>query len=88
MFENPILAKDLNKYDVVIINPPRNGATPQSRELANSSVKKIIMVSCNPFTFSNDAKIFRDGSYKLQNIIGIDQFYRSTHIEIVAIFSH
>jgi 23S rRNA (uracil1939-C5)-methyltransferase len=86
LFNNPILAKELNKFDTVIINPPRNGASPQCEELAKSNVKRIIMVSCSPFTFSADAKILKTGWYKLKSIIGIDQFYRSTHIELVAVF--
>lgn len=86
LHHNPVMVKELKNYDLVIINPPRNGATPQCKELASSGVNKIIMVSCNSFTFSNNAKILKDGGYELVSVVGVDQFYRSPHIEIVAVF--
>lgn len=77
---------DLHKYDMIVINPPRNGAEPQINHIAKSNVSSVIMVSCNPKTFSRDAKILSDGGYKLDKIIAIDQFHYTQHLEIVAHF--
>jgi len=82
----PLTVKELSNYDLAIINPPRTGAFAQSKNLAKSSLKKIIMVSCNPFTFSRDAKLFKEAGFSLLNVKAIDQFLWTEHLEIVATF--
>ncbi len=86
LFFYPISYKELEHCDLAIINPPRNGATPQVKEIANSNVKNFIYVSCNPKTFVFDAKILLEKGFKIEKIIAIDQFYSSDHFELVAIF--
>jgi 23S rRNA (uracil1939-C5)-methyltransferase len=82
----PLTTLELKKYDCAIINPPRNGALPQVKQLAKSNVNKIIYVSCNPVSFARDIKILIESYFKLTNIIAIDQFYNTNHLELVAIF--
>ncbi len=48
LFKNPLNVAELNAFDAIVINPPRNGALPQFHMLAQSHVKRIIVVSCNP----------------------------------------
>ena len=83
LFGGSIESNELNKFDVAIINPPRAGAENQSIELAKSSVKNIIYVSCNPETFARDLKIL-ENTYELIDIRAIDQFIWSNHLEIIA----
>mgnify|MGYP002137945049 CR=1 FL=1 len=55
-------------------------------ELAKSGIPRIIMVSCNPASWSRDAKTLKDAGYKLESLDVIDQFVYSPHLEIVAVF--
>jgi 23S rRNA (uracil1939-C5)-methyltransferase len=71
----------------VLLDPPRPGATAQVRNLARSGVASIIYVSCNPASFARDAGILRDGGYKLDRVVPIDQFVWSPHIELFAQFT-
>ena len=87
LFQNPISARELRNFDLAIINPPRNGATPQIKEIAKSNLEKIIYVSCNPKTFFYDAKILLDSNFKITNLYALDQFYLSKHLELIVIFS-
>jgi len=80
------LVKNLNQYEVVIMDPPRAGAMVQVKELAKSDVKKIIYVSCNPNTFMRDMKILECGGYKITSLIPVDQFVGSNHWEIFSVF--
>jgi len=87
LFKEPVGKEELNSFDAAIIDPPRVGAEAQSHELAKSHIKRISSVSCNPRTFSRDAKILVDSGFKIDWVQPIDQFLWSSHIELVAQFS-
>lgn len=87
LFRRPLTAVELAGFDVVVIDPPRAGAQEQMAELALSTVKKIVSVSCNPNTFARDARILVDGGYSLDNILPVDQFLWSNHLEVVGMFT-
>jgi len=82
----PIEAKDLSKFDVVVFDPPRVGAVEQVRQIAASKAPRVVAVSCNPATFARDARILVDGGYRLIDVLPVDQFTYSTHVELVARF--
>lgn len=86
LFRRPLTPKELEAFDVVVFDPPRAGAKEQAIELATSAVKCIIAVSCNPNTFSRDARILADGGYTLEKVIPVDQFLWSPHLELVGVF--
>ncbi len=86
LFRRPLTPAELNKFDAVILDPPRAGARDQVAQLAHSNVPKIAFVSCNPASFARDAKVLIDGGYRLQRIWPVGQFRWSTHIELVAEF--
>ena len=86
LFKRPLGVKNLEQYDAVIMDPPRNGAEKQSKELARSNVARIVYVSCNPNTFIRDAKILESGGYKMTTAIPVDQFVGSAHWEIFGVF--
>jgi 23S rRNA (uracil1939-C5)-methyltransferase len=87
LFRRPFLAHELKGVDVVVFDPPRQGAEAQVRALAATTVPKVIAVSCNPATFARDAKILLGGGYRLTAVTPIDQFRYSAHVEIVAQFA-
>ena len=86
LFKKPLTAKQLNNYDAVIMDPPRNGAEKQSKELVRSNVKKVIYVSCNPNTFVRDKCILESDGYKMTTAIPVDQFVGASHWEIFSVF--
>ena len=86
LFLSPLLAKELKAYDVVVLDPPRAGAQAQTREVAQSGVKRVIAVSCNPGTFARDSAILREGGYQLLSVTPVDQFVYAAHIELVGVF--
>jgi len=86
LFADPLKAADMKLFDTVIIDPPRAGASAQCAELAQSSVKKIIYVSCNPQSFAQDAFVLQAGGYAMQYAKIVDQFLWTAHVELVAVF--
>ena len=84
LFKNPLSAAELNRFDAVVFDPPRQGAQAQSMALASSRVPCIVAVSCNPGTFARDMRILADGGYRLAAVTPVDQFRYAAHVEIVA----
>jgi 23S rRNA (uracil1939-C5)-methyltransferase len=87
LFRRPLSPEELNKFQAVILDPPRAGAKEQVTNLAASTVPDIAYVSCNPASFARDAKTLVSAGYRLQRIWPVGQFRWSTHIELVGHFS-
>ena len=88
LYRRPLDSGELKRFEAVVLDPPRAGATEQIRELAASSVPRIAYVSCNPATFARDARTLSDGGYSLDWVKPVGQFRWSTHAELAARFSH
>ena len=86
LFKNPLSVKMLNTYDVIIMDPPRAGALAQTKLIAESNVKKVIYVSCNPTTLRRDAKILANAGYKITATAAFDQFVGTDHWELAVVF--
>ena len=86
LFREPLTRFELDAYDAVVLDPPRAGAQAQVEQLSMSKVKSIVMVACDARSFARDAAILAGGGYKLSNLVAVDQFVHSTHIEIAATF--
>ena len=86
LFRRPLMANELESFDAVVFDPPRQGAEAQARALAASRVPVVAAVSCNPATFARDARILVDGGYRLAGVTPVDQFRYSPHVELVAQF--
>ncbi|WP_137861091.1 MULTISPECIES: class I SAM-dependent RNA methyltransferase [unclassified Sphingomonas] len=87
LFRRPVTGADLDKFEAVILDPPRAGAREQANEIARARTPVIGYVSCNPSTFARDAEILCEGGYTLDWIQPVGQFRWSTHVELAARFS-
>jgi 23S rRNA (uracil1939-C5)-methyltransferase len=86
LFKVPLTVKELNAFDAVVLDPPRAGAVVQVARLAGSNVRRVAYVSCNAESFARDARPLIDAGYQMGNVIPVDQFLWSEHIELVASF--
>ncbi|MEM8919617.1 MAG: class I SAM-dependent RNA methyltransferase [Pseudomonadota bacterium] len=87
LFRRPLSVEELNRFDAVILDPPRAGARDQVSQLAQSEVGKICYISCNPASFARDAKTLCQAGYVLEKVWPVGQFLWSTHVELVSQFS-
>jgi 23S rRNA (uracil1939-C5)-methyltransferase len=87
LFRRPLLASELARFDAVVLDPPRPGATAQVQVLAQSPVPNVLYVSCNPASFARDARTLADGGYRLTRVVPLDQFLWSPHVELFARFA-
>ncbi len=86
LFRQPLDKEECSKFDAVIFDPPRAGAPAQVKQIAQTQIELIISVSCNPASFSRDARLLSKGGYKLTHIQLVDQFAFSPHIELIGTF--
>ncbi|MCD8209533.1 MAG: 23S rRNA (uracil(1939)-C(5))-methyltransferase RlmD [Coprobacillus sp.] len=71
------------RYDVVIMDAPRKGSTPEFlQSLVTNSPERIIYISCNPATLARDLT-YLIGDYDIQEIQPLDMFPRSFHVETI-----
>ena len=47
----------------------------------------IVYVSCNPSTLARDTKILLNNKYELTNVVGLDLFPMTHHVECVTSFT-
>lgn len=85
LFRDPLTRFEL-PYEAVVLDPPRAGAAAQVCELAASKVKTVVMVACDARTFARDAAILAGAGYDMREIVAVDQFTQSAHVEIAATF--
>jgi 23S rRNA (uracil1939-C5)-methyltransferase len=86
LFRRPLTPQELRDYDIVVFDPPRQGAQAQALQLAASKVAMVVAVSCNVATFARDARILVGGGYSLERVTPVDQFRHTPHVELVARF--
>jgi 23S rRNA (uracil1939-C5)-methyltransferase len=86
LFRHALGFQELNRFSGAILDPPRQGAEAQCRQLARSNLRRIIYVSCNLATFARDAAILTEGGYSLVRAVPFDQFRFTAQVEIVGLF--
>jgi 23S rRNA (uracil1939-C5)-methyltransferase len=72
--------------DVVLLDPPREGARDLMAPLVALSPSRIAYVSCSPESLARDAAILVAGGYRLGAVEAIDMFPQTAHVEVVARF--
>ncbi|MDY2927903.1 23S rRNA (uracil(1939)-C(5))-methyltransferase RlmD, partial [Anaerococcus sp.] len=76
------------KIQTVTVDPPRAGLDKEIiKTLANTKIKNIIYISCNPQTLARDIKRFMDMGYKLKEVKAVDMFAQTMHVETVVLLS-
>ncbi|HEY0325697.1 MAG TPA: class I SAM-dependent RNA methyltransferase, partial [Allosphingosinicella sp.] len=87
LFRRPLTTTELDRFDAIVLDPPRAGAKEQVEQLAAAKVARVAYASCNPATFARDARTLVDGGFRLDWVRPVGQFRWSTHVELVAGFS-
>lgn len=79
------LANQGVRPDVVVVDPPRKGLSPQVVDtLLEMAPKKIVYVSCDCATLARDVKLLGQG-YALTRTEAVDMFPRTHHVETVCL---
>jgi tRNA/tmRNA/rRNA uracil-C5-methylase (TrmA/RlmC/RlmD family) len=78
----------INRADVVILDPPREGAgRVVVQEITRISPRSIVYVACDPAALARDTSYLAENGYFLEKIRAFDLFPMTHHIESVALFT-
>ena len=70
--------------DVLVVDPPRAGLHPKvPAQLIELGSSRVVYVSCNPKTGSQDVAAFVEAGYELRSIQPVDLFPHTPHVEAV-----
>ncbi len=74
--------------DIVILDPPREGAFEVIKGIAGLKPKSLVYVSCNPSTLARDLAVLIREGYVVNRARVIDMFPQTYHIEGVVELLH
>ena len=77
------LLKNKKHFDVVLLDPPRKGSTPEFlNALIKNKPNRIVYISCEPSTLARDLDVL-SSEYSVGAVQPVDMFPRSFHCETV-----
>ncbi|MBU3828229.1 MAG: 23S rRNA (uracil(1939)-C(5))-methyltransferase RlmD [Candidatus Lactobacillus pullistercoris] len=82
----PRWAEEGLKTNVIFVDPPRKGLTPEFIDAAaKTKPEKIVYISCNPATQVRDLQLFMEKGYHFNEITPVDMFPQTPHVESVTV---
>ena len=88
LVRRPLMPAEIEGCDLVVLDPPRVGASEQVQALAAARAPKVIYAACSPESFARDARVLVDAGLELVEVRPIDQFLYAADIELIALFAH
>ena len=77
------------KPDAMVLDPPRVGCRPEALTgLSRLATPRVAYVSCDAETLARDLRLLCDDGYRLKEIVPLDMFPQTHHVECVAILEH
>jgi 23S rRNA (uracil1939-C5)-methyltransferase len=75
------------RYDLVLLDPPRAGASALLARMVHWSPRRVVYISCHPGSLARDAEILVHGQgFRLTCAGVMDMFPHTTHVESIAVF--
>ena len=82
------LAKQKQKVDCVIMDPPRSGSTQEFMDAVKIlNPKQVVYISCDPSTQVRDIKYFAKIGYRGEVMYPVDMFPHTSHVETVVLLT-
>lgn len=72
-------------FDLLLLDPPREGALGCIKPLLNFKLPAILYVSCSPSSLIRDLKSLAKGSFEVEWLQPLDFFPHTMHLETVAL---
>jgi len=77
------LAAAGERFDLVVLDPPREGARPLCQSIAALEPRRVVYVSCDPATLARDLDQLDALGYAARWALPIDLMPQTAHVELV-----
>jgi len=75
--------------DALVLDPPRTGCHPDAlKAIIFRPPKRMVYISCDPWALARDLRILCHGPFTLEEVLPIDLFPQTHHIECIATLSY
>ncbi len=74
------------RFDKILLDPPRSGAEAMARQIGRFGAETIVYVSCQPSSLVRDAAIICAQGYRTTQLGIMDMFPQTAHVEAMAVF--
>ena len=82
------LARRGVRPDCIVVDPPRKGMSPDAIDaMVSMQPPRIVYVSCDPGTLARDVKLLTQHGYTLTQVLAVDMFPQTPHVETVCLLS-
>ncbi len=75
--------RQTSAVDILVLDPPRNGAYAIAKKIANSDINHIVYVSCDTQTLARDLECLVNNGYELVSSQPLDMFPQTYHCESI-----
>ncbi len=83
-----VLDDIVEKPDMIILDPPRDGIHPKALpKIISYGVDRIVYISCKPTSLVRDLEVFLDSGYRVEKAVAVDQFPWTANCEVVCLLS-
>lgn len=74
--------KGISPFDVLVLDPPRDGLKVIAPVLERPSLKHIFYISCDLATCRRDVERFCEAGFQIDEVQPLDQFPQTPHLEL------
>jgi tRNA/tmRNA/rRNA uracil-C5-methylase (TrmA/RlmC/RlmD family) len=85
-----VVALGIGKPDLLVMDPAREGAGQAVMTALHSHashLRRLVYVSCDPSSFSRDARVLLNANWSMSSLRAFDIFPMTEHVELVAAFA-
>jgi len=75
------IVSDREQFDLVLLDPPRQGCADVIPYLPETGAKIVMYISCDPATLSRDLLLLKEHGYVVDKMKMIDMFPQTHHME-------
>ncbi len=71
------------RADLLVLDPPRGGASAALPGIIESGPSRITYVSCDPTTLARDLRVLTASAYEIADVTAVDLFPQTYHVETI-----
>jgi 23S rRNA (uracil1939-C5)-methyltransferase len=79
------LIRSGRKFDLLVLDPPRQGAAAIVPDLPALGADRLVYISCDPATLTRDLTALVQAGYQVRHLQPVDMFPQTHHLETVTL---